>query len=342
MTLFEKEIKEQRFALFDTFETNKKQVEDLAKKINADGVKGIAVTARGSSRNACWYFKYLVEMLVGIPVVFINPSILSVYNAKLLFDGFVLFAVSQSGNAKDLLQVVHRAKECGAHTVAVTNTPTSPLATDVDRVLYLNVGEERSVAASKTFTAQMTVFFMLATALESGTAKMPDIAEGMKSVFDQQDKIEEIATALSCVHTNLFVLGRGLSFVSAEEIALKFKETCYLNATSYQLSEFQHGPFAALDKNYFVLLFGNNDPTADSSKKLAKKIKSTGAKLCAFSPDFGLVRESDFGRLLPKCDYLSTPFLQVFSGQLLVSCLSAKKGVNPDSPRNLKKVTVTE
>lgn len=341
MSLFEQEIRQQQYVLKNTFETNRDQIESFAREIKSKGLKGIAVVARGSSRNACWYLKYLMETLVGLPVVFIYPSVVSLYNAKLELKDFTLLVVSQSGNAQDILDVLQMAKQSGARTVAVTNTPESPLATATEH-WFLDVGQELSVAASKTFMAQMTVFFMLATALAEGVASFPDIDFGIAQLLAEQDKIDKIAQQFVDFSTNVFVLGRGLSYVSAEEISLKFKETCYVNATSYQLSEFQHGPFAVLDERFCVLLFGNGDTTADSCLKLAKRIKTTNAKLCVFSPDFRLVETGDFGRILPKCDYYSTPFLQVFAGQLLVNSLSSMRGVNPDAPRNLKKITVTE
>lgn len=341
MSLFEQEIKQQLYVLKDTFETNREQIESFAREIKSKGLKGIAVVARGSSRNACWYLKYLMETLVGLPVVFIYPSVVSLYNAKLAIKDFALLVVSQSGKAQDILDVLQMAKQIGARTVAVTNTPESPLATATEH-WFLNVGQELSVAASKTFMAQMTVFYMLATALSEGVASFPDIDFGMAQLLSERDKIDRIAEQFVDCSSNVFVLGRGLSFVSAEEISLKFKETCYVNATSYQLSEFQHGPFAVLDERFCVLLFGNSDTTSDSCLKLAKRIKTTKAKLCVFSPDFRLVEAGDFGRILPKCDYYSTPFLQVFAGQWLVNSLSSKRGVNPDAPRNLKKITVTE
>lgn len=341
MTLFEQEIAQQQYVLYDTFETNRKKIAEIAKRIRADKIKGLAVTARGSSKNACWYLKYLIETQIGIPVVFINPSVVYLYNGKYALKDFLLFAVSQSGRAEDILQVVRQANDAGVPTVAVTNAVDSPIALNSEEVLFLNVGQERSVAASKTFLAQMTVFYMLATALEGGEPLFPDVDDGIKSLFDDKEKIAEMAQNFERV-TDLFVLARGLNYVSAEEIALKFKETCYLNASSYSLSEFQHGPFALLEQKSTVILLGSTDPTADSCKKLADKIKATGARLCVLSSDFRLVQTGDFGRVLPRCQYLSTPFLQVVAGQLLVSALSGRKGLNPDGPRYLKKVTVTE
>lgn len=342
MTLFEQEIAQQRYVLFDTFETNRQKTENFVKYFKSKGIGGIAITARGSSKNACWYLKYLLEILVGIPVTFISPSVVYLYNGRYNLQNQMLFAVSQSGRAEDILQVVKQARDSGVYTVAVTNNPDSPIAVNCAEVFDLNVGQEKSVAASKTFLAQMMVFYMIATALERGEAQFPDIKNGIEQLFAEKDKIAELAQNFLGINTDLFVLARGLSYVSAEEIALKFKETCYVNASAYPLSEFQHGPFALLDKNSRVLLLGNTDPTADSCKKLADKIKKTSAKLCVLSPDFSLAQAGDFGRILPRCQYLSTPFLQVVAGQLLVSSLSAQKGINADAPRNLKKVTVTE
>ena len=342
MRLFDQEIAQQQYVLSDTYSANKDKIQDLAKEFCLNKYKGIALLGRGSSKNACWYFKYLVETLVGLPVVFINPSVVALYNGKYDLKDFVLFAVSQSGNAQDILQVVCQANQYGTKTVAVTNDVNSPIAKACQDVLCLNVGVERCVAATKTVLAQMTIFYALAMALDGQNLVSIPISEGIESLLNQKEQIYQIAQDFFAKDGDLFVLARGLSYVSAEEVALKFKETCYLNASSYSLSEFQHGPFALLQKGSRVLVFGNNDPTADSTAKLCKKIKDTQASLCVFSQDFGLVNKADCGRVLPKCEYFLTPFLQIVAGQLLASGLSSKLGLNPDNPRNLNKITVTE
>ena len=342
MTLFEQEIAQQQYVLTDTYLANKDKIKDLAKQVLTDKYKGIALVGRGSSKNACWYFKYLVETLVGLPVVFINPSVVALYNGKYDLKDFLLIAVSQSGNAQDILQVVCQANQNATKTVAVTNDCNSPIAKACQQVLHLNVGVEKCVAATKTVLAQMTIFYTLATALDQQIASCFNINEQIATLLNQKEQISKIAQDFFTKQGDLFVLARGLSYVSAEEIALKFKETCYVNALSYSLSEFQHGPFALLQKGSRVLLFGNNDPTADSCYKLCKKIKNTQASLCVFSQDFGLVQMADCGRVLPKCDYFLTPFLQIVSGQLLACELSKILGINPDNPRNLNKITVTE
>lgn len=337
MTIFEEEILQQQYLLSRTTEVNADAVSELADEIKSGRYAAVALTARGSSRNACEYFKYALELCTGIPVLFVEPSVTAVYGSKLNFKNFLLFAVSQSGKANDISAVVEAAKESGAKTVAVTNTPDSPLAKVVDTRLFLNVGKEKAVAATKTFLAQMTVFASLISAIKGEKAEIDD---ALSRVFVARRKIKPIAESLA-TERDVFVLGRGLSYSSAAETALKLKEACYINATAYRFSEFQHGPFAVLDEYRSALTFVSDDETKDGCVKVAAKIRDTGAKLYAFVTD-GVEVSADYCFVLPRAESFVTPLLQAVVGQLTALEVSKIKGTNPDTPRNLKKITVTE
>lgn len=337
MTIFEEEILQQQYLLTRTVEANADAVSDLAEEIGSGKYVAAAVVARGSSRNACEYFKYALERYTGMPVLFIEPSVTAVYGGKLALKNFLLFAVSQSGKAEDISSVVRAAKESGAKVVAVTNNPDSPLAKAADVRLLLNVGQEKAVAATKTFLAQMTVFTSLVDAVRGEKAEINSV---LSKLFVTRHKLKPIAEALA-KEKDLFVLGRGLSYSSATETALKFKEACYLNAAAYRVSEFQHGPFAVLDENRSVLLFVSDDETKDGCIKVAKRIRETGARLYAFVSD-GVELTADYCYVLPHADAAETPLLQAVVGQLTALEISKIKGTSPDAPRNLKKITVTE
>ncbi len=340
-TLMSRDVYFEPQAVKSAYDALKSKTEKVAASLKKEKIAGFAVAARGSSLNACQYFKYLSEIRLGIPVTFLNPSVVSKYGAKINLKNYAVFAVSQSGKAQDIYDLMTRAKESGAKTFSVTNTPKSPLARDFEH-FYLNAGEEKSVAATKTFIAQMTFFSMFVEAFDKGVLKEEtSLPQLINAALKTQKHIDALAAKYVDTDSKVFVLSRGIGFVTAAEIGLKLKETCYVNASVYPMSEFQHGPLAVLDKTCTVILFADSGANKDGYLEMIQKIKDTGSKLVVFADDAVFAANADDFVLLPKTEEVYAPFAGVVAGQLFACKLSQLKGINPDNPRGLKKVTVT-
>lgn len=342
MTIMETEIRAQSQSLRDCYRHNIELIKQIAQKVKALGIKHIIVSARGSSDHACGYFKYLCEIFAGFPVTMAAPSVVTVYNGRLDMSGTLVIGVSQSGEAEDVRAVLKRANDQHALTVSITNRPDSPMAREADYHLFLNVGEEKSVAATKTFTAQMYILaFIVAQLADSAELteallRVPDLID---DVINRQALIDESSDRLVRAD-DCYILGRGISYAAAQEAALKLQETTYIKARAFATSDFYHGPFAVLDANTFVLMIAPDDKTAKDSGDMLKRIKDTGADVTVFTDNKEI--KADSVVLLPSCDEFTTPFIYTVCAQLFACNLSVKRGLSPDTPRGLNKVTITK
>lgn len=343
-TLMEKEINEQPDALQKTASFNQKTIESIVKKVKARKIRNIVVSARGSSNNACVYFKYVCETFVGIPVSFAAPSVITLYNGKLDLTDTLVIGVSQSGKAEDVLAVLIRARYNKAVTVAITNDETSPVATTADYHLFMNVGEEKSVAATKTLTAEMYLLGLLACEMaddKSMRTLLDTVPEEIKKILLIKDQIAALSQGFldkeSC-----YILSRGFMYAVGNETALKIQETTYINARSFAISDFYHGPFAVInDLSQVIMLAPVGKETPDYKAMLARLLQ-VNAKVSVFSDDLDLVADINKKVIMPYVDEIIAPFSYVVAAQLFACCLSQGKGLNPDNPRGLKKVTITK
>lgn len=345
-SIMEREILSQSKVLNQTYDTNLELAEKLAKVIKQKNVKQIIVAARGSSNNACIYFKYMCEIYAGIPVSFVHPSVITMYDGKLDMSGAVVLGVSQSGQALDVRTVLQKAQKQGAITVAITNSLTSPMALETQYHFYLDVDEEKSVAATKTFTAQMLVMEMIVMALLSPESRLPygleKIPELLEKTYALRDKIENLANHL-LDQDQVIILSRGLNLAVGKEIALKLQETCYVNASSYAISDFYHGPFALVGENTHILILAMEGDTMKDSLDMINALRPTGADISVLTQNEKLAKQFTASSLvLPQSDEILSPFVATVAGQILAMLLSVKRGINPDSPRGLKKITITK
>lgn len=344
MTMMEAEIGQQPEALKKCYETNIGLIKEIAKVARERRINHIMMAARGSSDNASNYFKYLCEIYVGIPVSFAAPSVLTLYEGKLNLYGTMVVGVSQSGKAADVIAILDCAKRQGGVTVAVTNNTSSPMASAADYHIYLNVGEEKSVAATKTYTAQMYVLGQLAAEIADSDElrkALADVPALIKKVIDLKDSIGESSKRYQSA-TDCYVLARGINYAAAQETGLKIQETTYIKARAYAISDFHHGPFAVVDENTKVLILAPADRTAADSLEMIEKVKATGADVTVFTDNKALADKADSTVLLPACPECVNPFVYVACAQLFACNLSVTRGINPDAPRGLKKVTITK
>ncbi|WP_041544803.1 MULTISPECIES: SIS domain-containing protein [Chelativorans] len=298
----------------------------------------VTVAARGSSDHAVSFFKYLFEISCGIPVASIGPSVASVYHASLRVPGGLHITVSQSGASPDIIAVQDEAKRGGALTVAVVNVAESPLARAADIVLPIHAGEEKSVAATKSFIASAAALAAVtqaasgSEALAAGLARLP---EALKAAC-QADY--ERAMPLLLKAQSLFTGGRGPGFAIALEAALKAKETAKLHAEAFSLAELMHGPMQLVEEGFPILAFAPEDEALSSSMAVMETLRGMGACIVAFSSrptgqDTIAVPSTGYGQL--------DPLAALAAYYRLVERLARERGFNPDTPDKLKKVTET-
>jgi len=298
----------------------------------------IATIARGSSDHAAAYLKYAVELVAGVPVASIGPSVTSIYGRALRLEGCAAVAVSQSGKSPDIVAMTEAARQGGALTLALTNTPDSPIAAGADIPLDLMAGTERSVAATKSFVNSVVAGLCVLAhwredaALISALDRLPDI-------FERSIALDwtEFAAALEG-RPSLFVLGRGPAYAIAAEAALKFKETCGVHAEAYSAAEVLHGPARIVGPGFPVLTLCAPDTAEAAVADVADRLHGQGARVFATS---GLVRRA---RSLPGVTTghpIADALPLVVSFYVFVEQLARKLGFDPDNPPHLNKVTET-
>lgn len=302
------------------------------------------IAARGTSDHAAVYAKYSWATLAGYPVALANPSLHTLYNAPPRMDSALVVGISQSGQSPDIVAVLEEGRRQGRPTLAITNDGSSPLAAAADHVIELHAGPERSVAATKTYTAQLVVMAMLAAAWSGQPERMdelqrlPDaLSATLAACTDVPARTERYRYMQQCV-----VIGRGYNYSTAFELALKLKELTYVMATAYSSADFRHGPIATVSEGLPVILIMPSGAAFADMLELAQDLKSRGAELLIASDDPAAralaTTQLPFAGELPEW---LTPVATIVPGQILAMNLAMVKGLAPDQPRGLKKVTLT-
>ena len=298
----------------------------------------ITTAARGSSDHAATFFKYLMEITMGIPVASIGPSVASVYGSKLKLKYGLHFTVSQSGASPDIVAAQEAAKKGGATTIAVVNVVDSPLGNAADVVLALHAGEEKSVAATKSFIAAVAALSgVVASAsgdasLQAGLQRLPDALAATRP--DGREAVENLLINARSLYTG----GRGTAFAIALEAALKAKETANIHAEAFSLAELMHGPMRLVEEGFPIVSFLPRDEAFDTNMQALKRLHSFGASIVSLSdaetPGFRLPSASTGNAHLD-------PLVSLINYYRVIEAVTRRKGFDPDKPRNLNKVTVT-
>jgi glucosamine--fructose-6-phosphate aminotransferase (isomerizing) len=336
-TLMREEIDEAPDAVRRLLAGSADAIEAAGARLRALAPPVIATVARGSSDHAATYFKYACEIATGTPVASLGPSIASIYHARPRLAGAAALAVSQSGKSPDIVAMLDAARVGGAETVAVVNDAASPLAKAAHHVVDLRAGPERSVAATKSFIASVAAELALLAAwtgdraLAEAVARLPD-ALGEALHCDWTGVVDAIGDAPS-----LYTLGRGPGFAIAAEAALKFKETAALHAEAYSGAELIHGPVSIVGGGFPVLAFLPDDAARPSLVEVARRLESEGARLFVAGEGALGTRLPTVATGHPLTDAL--PMIVSFYG--LAEAFSRARGLDPDKPRGLKKVTET-
>ena len=344
MTKMWQEILEQPKAVESCIAYNKAIVKDLLKAIALKHVRTVIIAARGTSDHVAIYAKYAIETLKGIPVSLAAPSVVTVYDCVLDMKDCLVIGISQSGKAEDVRLFLDSAKQQGAITVSLTNDLTSPLAKEASFHLYCAAGEEKSVAATKTFTTQMASILYFVSEWANHDEMKKELSHLSKGIADTIQLNENIADFVDRYRfmNECFVLARGINYAASMETALKIQETCYVRAKAYATSDFYHGPFAMVDQDMPVIMFLPEGQAYSNTFDMANKILSVGADLLVVSNVDDALALGHVGLRIAETssDYIS-PFFNVAVAQMFACALSLSKGLNPDAPRSLNKVTIT-
>ena len=343
MSLMLAEIAEQPAALAQTIKEERSKIAKLGQTIRARNIDLIVLVARGSSDNAALFGRYLLEITTGIPVSLSAPSIHTIYKAKLKLDRALVIGVSQSGEGEDINRVLENAHQCGAYTVGITNEPNSWMTTLVDQTLLTHGGRERSVAATKTFTGQMLLFYMLAAELsdQQSSIRYEAIPEFVSKALEQKPAILELVQRYVFME-NCVVVGRGLAYANAYELALKLMETCYVVAERFSSADFLHGPLAMVERHFPVFLFAPPGVMLPGVKSLIERLRELHAETLAITSDIEAAGLCTRSIIMPReIDEFLAPIPYIVPGQLFAALLAEAKGLDPDAPRSLSKVTRT-
>lgn len=312
-------------------------VRDISSALRADPPQFVVTCARGSSDHAATFAKHLFETRLGWMTASAAPSVFSVYESRPKLAGSLFVAISQSGRSPDLLRAAAVAREQGARLLVMVNDLDSPLARMADWTFPLSAGPEKSVAATKTYIATLSGLFWLVSAVEqpdpghSGPVFLPALLS--KAWLEDWSSLVRGLV----LERGLFVIGRGGALGVAQEAALKFKETCGLHAEAFSAAEVRHGPMALAATGLPVLIFRQDDASADGVDGLARDLVRTGVKVWVVG------KAIDGAQHLPtqRADPMVQPILQIQSFYAAVNQLSVARGNNPDVPPLLRKITET-
>ncbi len=338
------EIYQQPSVLTALLKGQREELEEIAASIGRP--TRIFIAARGTSDNAARYAKYTWGARNRIPVTLAAPSLFSVYATPPKLEGNLVVGISQSGESPDLLAVLKEANRQGCTTLAITNKIESPLALEADQVIDILAGPELSIAATKTYTAQLAVIATLSAFWENDMTaldQLDGIPDLVKEVLSMENDIKIFAPRYRYMD-QCVVLGRGFNYATAYEWSLKMKELAYVVAQPYSSADFLHGPIALVSSGFPVFAVATNGKVFQELANLITRLKENHrADIFLISDHEDLLKLADCPLRLPKGipEWLS-PMVTIIPAQLLSYHLTINKGFDPDSPRGLNKITLTQ
>lgn len=344
MSIMQEEIYEQPQVIAQVVEREQNNVANLVNEIREREIHHVVIAARGTSDHAATYAKYLIEIVCGIPVSLAAPSVYTLYDATVHLGGSLALGISQSGQATDVVQTLSAARAAGALTAAITNVEGAPITEVCDVTLLCHAGEERSVAATKTYTTSLALVALLTgqwanhSGLLNGLRLIPDQIRATLALDEPiRHAVERYRYISECA-----VLARGLNQATALEAALKMTETNYLVAKAYSMADFLHGPIAIVSDGFPCFLFAPDGRAYPSMVELALKLRERNAELIVVARSEDILNLAVTPLTVPTdVDELLSPLLYIVPGQLWACHLARTRGLNPDKPRGLNKVTLT-
>jgi len=337
------EIFQQPDVLDSLLKDQRQELEKIAEEMGRP--KNIFIAARGTSDNAARYAKYVWGARNRIPVTLAAPSLFSVYQTPPQLEDYLVVGISQSGESPDLIAVLKEANRQGCSTLAITNKVESPLAQEADQVIDILAGPELSIAASKTYTAQLAVIAGLSAIWgqdQTTYDQLCCIPDQIRQVLGREEEIKVYASRYRYME-QCVVLGRGFNYATAYEWSLKMKELAYVVAQPYSSADFLHGPIALVSSGFPVFAVVTNGEVYQELANLITRLKENHqADIFLISDQDDLLKLSDCPLSLPQGipEWLS-PLVTIVPAQLLSYHLTINKGFDPDAPRGLQKVTLT-
>lgn len=339
------EIFEQPQRLESLLANQKRTVDEIAQAIHSRDVQYAFLAARGTSDNAGRYANYLWGAHNGLPLALATPSLFTYYQSPPRLKGALVVGVSQSGQSPDIVSVLEEGRRQNCLTLAITNIPDSPLAKAAEFVLEIHAGEEKAVAATKTYTAQLMAVAMISAALSNSEERWTQLASvpaWMERTLALDESIAQMTQRYRYMN-QCVVLGRGFNYATAFEWALKLKELTYISAEPYSSADFQHGPIAMVEGGFPVLAVAPRGKVHDSMKEMLTRLrKDREAELVVISDDaetLGLAQSPI--ELPPQIPEWLTPLVSILPAQLFACHLTKARGYDTETPRNITKVTET-
>lgn len=338
------EIFEQPNVLARLLEKQKSSIQKIAREIKKFDPVHAFIAARGTSDNAARYANYLFGAHNQLPVTLATPSLFTIYNQPPRLRQALVVVISQSGQSPDVVSVLEEGRRQNSPTLTITNSPSSPAAQAADFVIDLQAGEERAVAATKTYTAELLVLAMLSTALAENEGgwddleRVPGWARATLNSLREKEIAERYRYLAHCV-----VIGRGYNYATAYEWALKLKELTYVIAEPYSSADFQHGPIAMVEPGFAVMAVAPSGKVhADTQALLANLRKEHRAELIVVSDQQDALGLAQTPLPLPAGipEWVS-PLVSILPGQAFALSLTKVKGLDTEHPRTIHKVTET-
>ena len=339
------EIFEQPKRIASLLNHQKQTVLHIADAIRRRNVQYAFLAARGTSDNAGRYANYLWGAHNGLPLALATPSLFTYYQSPPRLNGALVVGVSQSGQSPDIVSVLEEGRRQNCLTLAITNIPDSPLANAADFVLDIQAGEEKAVAATKTYTAELMAVAMISAALNNSEERwneLSSVAQWAEQTLALDEQIAQMTQRYRYM-SQCVVLGRGFNYATAFEWALKLKELTYLIAEPYSSADFQHGPIAMVEGGFPVLAVAPTGKVYDSMKEMITRLrKDKDAELVIISDEAEMLALAQSPIQLPsQIPEWLTPLVSIILAQLFACHLTKVKGYDTETPRSITKVTET-
>ncbi|MCX8053462.1 MAG: SIS domain-containing protein [Armatimonadetes bacterium] len=338
------EIHQQPDVILNLVRKERAAIAELAREIIRREIQFVVMAARGTSDNAAVYGKYLLEINNGYLVALADPSVFTLYSARLRMDKALVIGISQSGQAADVTEYLEQSKRFGAMTVDITNDPGSTLAKVAHHTICCHAGEEKSVAATKTYTSTLAALYLLSAFLAEADSCVDELikcTEAMRAAFEIEHYVADRAERYRYMRSG-YVISRGLNYATAMETALKLAETSYCSMKAYSAADFLHGPIAAVHEAEPCFLIAPPGKAFLNVLDIAQRLRERNAETVVLSSEEEVLSlaTTPFRLNVSVSEDLS-PLVYIIPGQLLAYYLAVARGNDPDKPRGLTKITIT-
>jgi glutamine---fructose-6-phosphate transaminase (isomerizing) len=339
-----REIYQQPAVLERLLRSQEAAVDDLVRAMKKAAIRHVVIAARGTSDNAGRFAQYLLGAMNGLVVALATPSLFTYYARPPQLRDALVLGISQSGRSPDIVAVLAEARRQGALTAALSNAVDSELAAQGDIVVDLCAGEERAVAATKTYTAELAAIALLSARLagdDEMAGALARLPEAVSVALSRDEAAAQAAAGLQGIRAAA-VIGRGFNYASAFELALKIKELSYISTEAYSSADFRHGPLAIIEPDFPVIVIAAAGPLLGDMRSLMRTLGERRAKVLCISDDPEAAAGAGAAILVPAQvpEWLS-PVTLIVPGQLLAMYMAGLRGYDVDSPRSIHKITET-